>query len=88
MTVASITCRTLECDTYSPATVWYLEPIMKKLIALSSLVAPILLSAQSYLDPSFGVGGSVTLEDDGSFEEVREIAVQADGTIVAAGQAR
>lgn len=60
---------------------------MQKFFALSSLIAPVLLSAQSYLDPSFGVGGYVTLDMEGSFEQFKELAVQPDGKILAAGHA-
>src|SRR5689334_9657955 len=61
------------------------DRIMKKLITLCSLIVPIVLSAQSYLDPSFGVGGYVILDIDGSFDQFQDLAVQPDGKIIAAG---
>ena len=53
---------------------------MTKLIAFSALFVPTLLSAQSYLDPTFGTGGYVTVDIDGFFEQFKDIVVQPDGS--------
>lgn len=60
---------------------------MKKFLIPLSLAVPAFLHGQSYLDPSFGTGGYVTLDVDGSFDQFKEVAVQPDGKIVVAGHA-
>lgn len=58
---------------------------MRTPFALVVLLMPALLQAQSFLDPTFGTGGYVTLDIDGSFDQFKDIAVQDDGGIVAVG---
>ena len=58
---------------------------MNHLSALALCLAPALLPAQSFLDPTFGTGGYVTLDIDGSFDQFTDLVVQADGRIVAVG---
>lgn len=60
---------------------------MKQLVTLYSLIVPTLISAQGYLDPTFGAGGYVTLDIQGSYEQFKDLAVQPDGKIIAAGHA-
>ena len=44
-------------------------------------------AAAGDLDPTFGVGGKVTTDIFGNFDNAQSVAVQADGKIVAAGYA-
>jgi Domain of unknown function (DUF5122) beta-propeller len=63
-------------------------------VALASVLAPTLVSAQTLpaessgtLDASFGTGGTVTTDFAGAGDQAFSVAVQLDGKIVAAGQA-
>lgn len=60
---------------------------MKATQTLAALLLPALVYAQGFLDPTFGTNGYVTFDYMGSFEEFRDIAVQPDGRIIAAGHA-
>jgi hypothetical protein len=64
------------------------------LLALTLLLAPTHISAQTLpaesngtLDASFGTGGKVTTDFAGSSDGVSSVAVQPNGTIIAAGGA-
>jgi uncharacterized delta-60 repeat protein len=65
----------------------YLARYGTALLTLGSVLSPALVSGQTpgTLDPSFGTGGTVTTDFGGSSAEVRALAVQPDGKIVAAG---
>ena len=63
------------------------SPPMKSLTLLVALVASQNSLAQIFRDPGFGTDGYVIVDVDGSFEQFKEIAVMADGRIVAAGHA-
>jgi uncharacterized delta-60 repeat protein len=67
----------------------YLARYGTALLTLGSVLSPALVSGQTpgTLDPSFGTGGMVTTDFGGSSAEVRALAVQPDGKIVAAGGA-
>jgi len=67
----------------------YLARYGTALLTLGSVLSPALVSGQTpgTLDPSFGAGGTVTTDFGGSSAEVRALAVQPDGQIVAAGGA-
>ncbi len=60
---------------------------MKHFSFLIPFIAPLALSAQSFLDPTFGTGGYVTLSVSNMFEQFHGIVVQPDGRIVVAGHA-
>jgi uncharacterized delta-60 repeat protein len=67
----------------------YLARYGTALLTLGSVLSPALVSGQTpgTLDPSFGAGGIVTTDFGGSSANVRALAVQPDGKIVAAGGA-
>lgn len=58
-------------------------------LALAIVLAPALTYGQTggTLDPSFGAGGTVTTDFGGNGAAARTVAIQADGTILAAGVA-
>ena len=60
---------------------------MKHFSFLIPFIAPLALSAQSFLDPTFGTGGYVNLSVSNMFEQFHGIVVQPDGRIVVAGHA-
>ena len=51
------------------------------------LVPPVAYAADGDLDPSFGSGGKVTTDFNGSFDMARTLATQSDGKLIAAGYA-
>ncbi len=56
-------------------------------IVILLFLSSIITTAQSFLDPTFGTGGYVTLDIDGSFDQFTDMVVQPDGKIVAVGHA-
>jgi uncharacterized delta-60 repeat protein len=68
----------------------------RRQVFVTAIVAALLISSSSLrvveaaagdLDPTFGTGGRVTTTIAGTQEQARDVAVQADGKIIAAGYA-
>ena len=58
------------------------------LIIFSALFAADAQNTAGSLDPTFGTGGKVTTDFFGDFDRVFAVAIQPDGKIVVAGNAR